>query len=202
MFSGKYDHEKRSGAHAGFVDGCEVAQREYEVKALAEIVHALYPLRLLEIGTYQGGTLAYWCRAAAEGAQIIGVDNRAADGLWARWMGPNELRYHHLQMDSHEQQTRRIVEELLDGEPLDFLFIDGDHTVEGVTKDFMLYGPLVRKGGVIAFHDILNPSPERNQDHIRVSLLWKRIRNAGYMTRELIAHPDQTWGGIGVVYVD
>ena len=24
------------------------------------------PLRLLEIGTYQGGTLAYWCRAAAE----------------------------------------------------------------------------------------------------------------------------------------
>ena len=39
----------------------------------------------------------------------------------------------------------------------DFLFIDGDHTVEGVTKDFLLYRPLVRKGGVIAFHDILNP---------------------------------------------
>lgn len=202
MFTGKYDHEKRDGAHAGFVDGCEIAQKTYEIKTLTEIVRGLYPLKILEIGTYQGGTLAHWCQAAAEGATLIGVDNRPADGIWARWMAANDLRYHHLQMDSHQAQTRRVVEELLDGEPLDFLFIDGDHTLEGVTQDFLLYGPLVRRGGVIAFHDILNPAPERNQDHIRVSVLWKRIQRAGYVTRELIAHPDQTWGGIGVVYID
>jgi predicted O-methyltransferase YrrM len=38
---------------------------------------------------------------------------------------------------------------------VDFLFIDADHSYEGVKKDFEMYSPLVRKGGIIAFHDII-----------------------------------------------
>jgi hypothetical protein len=30
---------------------------------------------------------------------------------------------------------------------VDFLFIDGDHTYEGVKKDFEMYSPLVRREG-------------------------------------------------------
>jgi hypothetical protein len=41
------------------------------------------------------------------------------------------------------------------------LFIDGDHTYEGVRRDFEMYSPLVRKGGIIAFHDIY-PGPEES----------------------------------------
>jgi len=48
----------------------------------------------------------------------------------------------------------------LNGEPLDFLFIDGDHTYEGVKRDFEMYSPLVRNGGIIAFHDIVKHPPE------------------------------------------
>jgi MMP 1-O-methyltransferase len=36
---------------------------------------------------------------------------------------------------------------------IDFLFIDGDHSIEGCTFDFMNYGGYVKKGGYIAFHD-------------------------------------------------
>lgn len=36
---------------------------------------------------------------------------------------------------------------------IDFLFIDGDHTYPGVLTDWLLYAPLVKKGGIIAFHD-------------------------------------------------
>jgi predicted O-methyltransferase YrrM len=43
---------------------------------------------------------------------------------------------------------------VLNEQNLDFLFIDGDHTYKGVKEDFEMYSPLVRKGGVIAFHDI------------------------------------------------
>jgi 2-keto-3-deoxy-L-rhamnonate aldolase RhmA len=39
------------------------------------------------------------------------------------------------------------VKEVLGGQPLDYLFIDGDHTYEGVRKDFEMYGPLVRAAG-------------------------------------------------------
>jgi predicted O-methyltransferase YrrM len=33
------------------------------------------------------------------------------------------------------------------------LFIDGDHRYEAVLTDWLLYAPLVEKGGIIAFHD-------------------------------------------------
>jgi hypothetical protein len=40
---------------------------------------------------------------------------------------------------------------------IDFIFIDGLHTANQIQKDFDNYAPLVKKGGVIAFHDIDHP---------------------------------------------
>ena len=37
---------------------------------------------------------------------------------------------------------------------IDFLFIDGDHSYEGVKNDFEMYKPLVSKGGIIVLDDI------------------------------------------------
>lgn len=36
---------------------------------------------------------------------------------------------------------------------IDFLFIDGDHSYEGVKKDFELYSTLVNDNGIIVIHD-------------------------------------------------
>lgn len=36
---------------------------------------------------------------------------------------------------------------------IDFLFIDGDHSIEGCRYDFLTFSPFVRRGGFIAFHD-------------------------------------------------
>jgi predicted O-methyltransferase YrrM len=38
-------------------------------------------------------------------------------------------------------------------ESLDFVYIDGDHSYEGVMKDLTLYYPKVKKGGYLAGHD-------------------------------------------------
>lgn len=38
--------------------------------------------------------------------------------------------------------------------PMDFLFIDGDHTYETVSKEWELYGPKVTDGGIVFFDDI------------------------------------------------
>jgi predicted O-methyltransferase YrrM len=46
------------------------------------------------------------------------------------------------------------LEALLGGRSIDVLFIDGDHSTEGMLQDFRDYAPLVRKGGIIAVHDI------------------------------------------------
>jgi predicted O-methyltransferase YrrM len=60
-----------------------------------------------------------------------------------------------IQGDSHSIETLKKIEELLRDNKVDFLFIDGNHSYEGVKKDFEMYSLLVRKGGIIAFHDII-----------------------------------------------
>jgi predicted O-methyltransferase YrrM len=39
----------------------------------------------------------------------------------------------------------------------DLLFIDGDHSYAGVLCDWLLYHKLVRRGGLVAFHDVATP---------------------------------------------
>jgi hypothetical protein len=62
-----------------------------------------------------------------------------------------------LRADSHDPATVDRVRTLLGGEKLDFLFIDGDHSYEGVRQDFESYSALVREGGLVGFHDIAAP---------------------------------------------
>jgi len=40
---------------------------------------------------------------------------------------------------------------------LDLLFIDGDHTLDGVQNDYVRYSKYVRKGGYIIFDDYHHP---------------------------------------------
>jgi predicted O-methyltransferase YrrM len=40
---------------------------------------------------------------------------------------------------------------------IDFLFIDGDHSIEGCDFDYVNYAPKLKKGGYLAFHDF-NPN--------------------------------------------
>lgn len=39
--------------------------------------------------------------------------------------------------------------------PYDLLFIDGDHCLDAVRSDHAIYAPLVRQGGIVAFHDAM-----------------------------------------------
>jgi predicted O-methyltransferase YrrM len=45
--------------------------------------------------------------------------------------------------------------------PVDFVFIDGDHTYEGIRNDWTVWSKLVAIGGIVALHDSRS-SPERN----------------------------------------
>lgn len=42
---------------------------------------------------------------------------------------------------------------------LDLVFIDGDHSFEGVTEDIAAWWPKIRPGGWLAGHDFRNPDP-------------------------------------------
>jgi len=182
-------------------------QQKDELRAFGEILAAQSPESALEIGTYFGGTLFFLTRLASPHATIISVD--LPGGKFGGKYSPlrawtykrfarRRQRLEILQGDSHSLEMLNCVKGVLAGQPLDYLFIDGDHTYGGVKRDFDQYACLVRGGGIIAMHDIAEHSPESGCDVFR---FWNEIK-LQYRHREIINDPKQGWAGIGVLYVD
>ena len=103
---------------------------------------------------------------------------------------------HLIQGDSHKKGTLVSLLEYLNGDKIDLLFIDGDHTYEGVKKDYEMYSPLVGNNGIIAFHDIV----PHKQSNCEVEKFWNEIKHQNKY-REIIENPDQTSMGIGILFV-
>ena len=183
-----------------------------EIRGLLRFVAAEQPKRLLEIGTAGGGTLFLLALAADRSATIVSVDLPHGEfgGGYPPWKIPlyrgfvrRTQRLHLIRGDSHSPATLDRTRRTLRGEPLDFLLIDGDHTYDGVRRDFEDYGPLVRPGGMIAFHDIAEPGERyTGGDSLlggEVPRFWHELRDR-YETYELIGSPDGFFG-IGLLHV-
>lgn len=142
-------------------------QERSEIEGLLRTVAAIEPSTVLEIGTSNGGSLFLFARVATANALLISIDLPHGEfgGGYPPWrsvlyraFASRKQRIRLLRADSHEARTLEAARAALERRPVDVLFIDGDHTYEGVRRDFEMYKSLVRDGGVIAFHDIVPPS--------------------------------------------
>ena len=188
-----------------------MGQVRAEFESLAQVVESLQPTNVLEIGTQYGGTFYAWCALAAEHGKKISIDlpDGIHGGLDRAFCERRNIalcrefkNVHFLMFDSHALSTVERVSRILGAEKVDFLFIDGDHTYEGVRQDFELYRHFVRPGGLIAFHDI-NESTLTIQTNCRVSQFWRELLGEKF---ELNAHSwwaeiGDVLGGIGVLQV-
>jgi predicted O-methyltransferase YrrM len=180
-----------------------LVQRNAEIRTLLDIVWRAAPRRVLEIGTAFGGSLYLWSRVVPADAELISIDLPpaavAARAGRARVATLSRRRQsvHLLHADSHAASTLAEVRRRLGSAPLDFLFIDGDHSLDGVRADFEMYAPLVRSGGLVALHDI-HPHSERWGGD--VPQFWCETRDR-YDHREIIADPHQDGFGIGLIWM-
>ena len=70
---------------------------------------------------------------------------------------------------------------------INFLFIDGDHSIKGCQSDFEIYSPKVVVGGYIAFHDYYPEREELGSTYV--------IKNLVLKSKEFIfyRHYDSLW---------
>jgi len=180
-------------------------QNESELQILFNILQKRSIRRMLEIGTARGGTLFLFTRMIDSSARIISLDlpkGKFGGGyegfkipFFSNFARKNQ-RICLVRADSHSSSSLSTIKSILKGQKIDFLFIDGDHTYEGIKKDFQMYSPLVRKGGLIAFHDICKGPPERVGE---VNKFWNQIKTT-HLHQEIIDNPHQNCAGIGVLY--
>lgn len=184
-----------------------------EFQAVAEFLSRRGIRRVLEIGTSSGGTLFVWSWLTGSAGLSVSLDLPEGEFAgsqplgnegYARWRAslyrtfvPPGHTLALLKGDSHSEEMVDRVREAAGGEPFDFLFIDGDHSYEGVKRDFEAYSPLVKKGGHVGFHDIVVRSAHTKCE---VERFWHEVK-ASYPSQEFIKHRDQGWGGIGLVTI-
>ena len=114
-----------------------------------------------------------------------------------------EQRLTYIVGNSQTAEAVERVKQAVGSHELDLLFIDGDHAYEGVKRDFELYSPLVRRGGIVAFHDIVPDyrtalgvsTPSITEG---VPRFWKEIKG-NFNSMELIDDPEQDGYGIGII---
>ncbi len=180
-------------------------QVKEEITELLKILANRRPKAILEIGTASGGTLFLFARTSSPDGVIISIDLPSGrfGGGYPEWRIPlyesfaaYGQKIFLLREDSHALSTFDTVKAILKKRRLDFLFIDGDHTYDGVKMDFEMYSKLVGKGGIVAFHDICPHPPETGCE---VNKLWRETKER-YAHDEIIGDRKQNWAGIGVVY--
>ena len=145
-------------AHAAVEHGA--VQKESELRWFVGFLRHHFSQRMgrvLEIGCKDGGTLWLWRQLADE---VVGVD-----------VNPVPVAYQGVQViqaDSHKV----VVDGLFD-----MVFIDGDHSYDGVLADWDRFSKLTR---LVALHDIVPGTDGR-----AVDALWAILR-ASYDTREWV----------------
>lgn len=155
----------------------------------------------LEIGTNQGGTFYCWTCCSAPGLRISvdiphgqfgtsDFDENKRNKILSGYPG----ECHFISGNSHDSLVFNKVESILNGQKLDFIFIDGDHTEEGVTKDFLMYKNLIKENGWIGFHDI-KKSHFHNTNNCFVDRLWSKLSGDKVEFMDL----STGFGGIGFI---
>lgn len=118
---------------------------------------------VVELGVYEGSSAIVLCQVLAPDAQLHLVDpfghhpaalrpgwgatewaTRRAVQRAARRHGGPVLRWHVALSADVGRRWR---------EPVDLVFIDGDHSEQGVLDDWAAWSPHVVEGGAVVFHD-------------------------------------------------
>jgi predicted O-methyltransferase YrrM len=116
----------------------------------------------LEIGSYLGASASFIAAGIGAEGSVYCIDTWANDAMsegqrdtYAEFLDNTAVyrkRIFPLKGWSHDASVLDEVRAKVGH--IDILFIDGDHSREGVLRDWQLYSPFLVQGSIVAMHDI------------------------------------------------
>lgn len=147
---------------------------------------------ILEIGSYSGGTTVGFCQTSGT---VVACDIYPRYNIKMLRADCDKENVHRIKGDS--LKSKHLVTAICD--KFDAIFIDGDHTYEGVKKDYLHYKDLLAPGGIIAFHDVIDSDNHRNLN-CYVALFWEELKLEPTLNLEEKVVEPMHWGGIGIIH--
>ena len=144
-----------------------------------DIVEAIRPSRVVELGAYNGMSYFVFCQSMKEhniDGLCYAIDSWGGDEHTGEY---DESIYDDVRHHARENYRgisyllRMLFNDAIDhfeDESIDLLHIDGLHTYEAVQEDFTNWYPKVKPGGIILFHDI-----EARQSDFGVWKYWAEL---------------------------
>ena len=181
-------------------------QKKYEFCRFIDFMRNKNIETIVEIGTADSATHLLLSELLLSKKKMIAVDLELRNRLLLKLFNSNQDLRIGIQGSSHSDKTIQKLSHALGNKQIDLLFIDGDHSYEGVKKDFEIYKSFVSNNGIIAFHDIVPDSFSRtgiktNSYVGEVPKFWNEIKK-NYKYKEFIESDDQDGCGIGIIYFD
>lgn len=189
----------------GFYDKIRLAQEHNELRDLCMRVKEHKPKVIAEIGTWNGGTFYVWTRINPAAKKIISID--LPDGQYGGGYDEKRIKFfkefasdkpemnlHFIRGDSKSDETVSKLKSLLGEDKIDFLYIDGDHTYDGIKKDFEIYVNFMSKDGLVGFHDI-----NTFKTGYGVNQYWNELKQ-NYKFEEFIKPGSRVMGN-GLIYL-
>ncbi len=138
---GWHDEHVQHDGKPDYLPAIMQVSAEFITLAMVLVDHDLIDGRFLQLGVGEcPASHALWCALFKGGGVTLDL-NGFYEGDVVTAGG-----------DTHDPAMRELIGQR---GPFDFLFIDAGHDYADVEADYRDYGPMVRPGGIIAFHDAL-----------------------------------------------
>lgn len=154
------DFESPAFTNYGIPEDLGIQQIRSEIKEFASVISQdkYKQGTALEIGLgYFGSTHFLWRQLFDKVTSIEKSHDRVRHfgenlrDFYGKWVADDGKSSFLIGLSNDTEIVNKAYTLLKDG--VDMLFVDGDHRYPGALTDWLLYSPLVKKGGIIAFHD-------------------------------------------------